>query len=228
MREGGHGGWRVGYGMGRGGSGHADCQAAGGHCDGQDDELAAVEEMFHRSEPFSAVGWAARLARPLSGSGYGAQPGSCAQGTAEAVPGPFAGLGYPGLGGQRWQRRPEVAGLVWPCTAGGAGRGIALGLVTQVSQALLVTVLALQLPLADRCLHLPVVLAGELAGQVGVCEHGFFLPVGGWPASPASPGKAHPPACSGGSGRLTPFRAVAAAGVELPTGAAGWCRAGAG
>ena len=44
--------------------------------------------------------WAARLARPLSGSGYCAQPGGCAQGMAESVPLPFAGLGCPGLGMQ--------------------------------------------------------------------------------------------------------------------------------
>jgi hypothetical protein len=47
--------------------------------------------------------------------------GHCAQGTTEAVPGPFAGLGYPGLGGKRRQCRPEATGLVWLRAAGPAG-----------------------------------------------------------------------------------------------------------
>ncbi len=51
-----------------------------------------------------------------------------------------------------------------------------------------------QLPLAGLCQHLAPVLAGELAGEVAVCEHGLLLPVGGWPAIPALIGKLACPA----------------------------------
>jgi hypothetical protein len=72
------------------------------------------------------------------------------------------------------------------------------------------------LPLAGGCQHLAVVLAGELAGEVRVCGHGFLLPVrlAGWSgAHPiGSPGRP----CAGQMPDY-PFSPVRALWVQLPT-----------